>query len=131
MRRGRGARGPARATVDESHDRALVPLYGWCVPTGPPSRAAHGRRRLLPRALVAGAAAGALCLAGVAAGADRTRALHVTVSVPSVGLLAGKDLWIANTGTSSMLEFDAATGVEVADVGGSKYQLDDSDSVFS
>lgn len=55
--------------------------------------------------------------------------LHVGVSVPSVAVATATKLWVANTGTGSVLEFDVANGKEVRDVKGAKYALYNPDAM--
>ncbi len=43
----------------------------------------------------------------------------------------GRDAWVANTGTSSVIELDEANGAELQNVGGSQYKLDDSDGMLA
>ena len=76
----------------------------------------------------------ALGSSGASAGAVTVRAprstkLHVAISVPSVLSSNGHQVWVANTGTSSVLELSAKTGKELLDVSGMKYHLDNPDAI--
>jgi DNA-binding beta-propeller fold protein YncE len=78
-------------------------------------------------ALVVGATCGVVL--AVSSAAATGRHVHVNVSVPSVLDVAGGRLWLANTGTGSMLEFNASNGTELLSVAGKKFQLYNSDGV--
>jgi outer membrane protein assembly factor BamB len=79
---------------------------------------------------------GALVFGGFALGASGATAaprpsgqLKVDISVPSALVSNGRHVWIANTGSSSVLELDAATGRELRNVAGSTYRFDISDAI--
>jgi DNA-binding beta-propeller fold protein YncE len=87
------------------------------------------RRTVLPVFAVL-VAVGSLVVVAAPVGAVRsTRTLHVDVSVPSVLAASGSKIWVANTGTASVLEFNAKTGNEVHYIHGHKDQLFDSDAM--
>lgn len=84
---------------------------------------------------VGAATALSLLVATATAGAAQTvRAplatrLHVAISVPSVLYSNGHQVWLANTGKSSVLELSAANGRELLNVTGTKFHLDNSDAI--
>lgn len=69
--------------------------------------------------------------AGVAAAAviQRASSLHVPISVPSALDSNGRQVWVANTGSSSVIELSASNGKELLNVSGTKYHLDISDAI--
>ncbi len=85
------------------------------------------------RALLATAmlAAGALGGFGGGSSVGAVAQLKVSVSVPSVLAGNSRHLWLANTGTSSVLEFSTPSGSEVRNVGGANYLMDDSDAIVA
>lgn len=80
---------------------------------------------VLVSSVVAGGTVGGV---GAAASLPSTR-LKVEVSVPSVLVGNARHLWLANTGTSSVLELSSSNGSEVRNVSGKRYRLDDSDAI--
>jgi hypothetical protein len=86
--------------------------------------------RRVHRLTVLSALLAVLCLGTAPAWAfPSPRHLHVDVSVPSVLAASGWKIWVANTGTASVLEFDARSGAEVHNVSAHKDQLFDSDAI--
>lgn len=83
-------------------------------------------RRIVVLTTLGLAVTGGVALASPSNGANKVK---VDVSVPSVLVSNGRHVWIANTGTSSVLELDARTGAELRNVSGSKYRFDISDGI--
>ena len=81
------------------------------------------------RALLAGAAAAVLATTPAWAATPRSTGLHEPISVPSVLSSNGKRVWLANTGSSSVLELSAYSGRELLNVKGSKFKFDNSDAI--
>jgi hypothetical protein len=72
----------------------------------------------------------ALLAVGLLAGAvSSPRHLHVDVSVPSVLAASGWNVWVANTGSHSVLEFDAKSGAEIHNWAAYEDKLFDSDAM--
>jgi DNA-binding beta-propeller fold protein YncE len=88
----------------------------------------HVRSTRSRLATTTAAAAVLLGLCGAAAATSAPR-LAVAVSVPSVLTGNSRHLWLANTGTSSVLELATPSGAELRNVGGTRYRLDDSDAI--
>jgi DNA-binding beta-propeller fold protein YncE len=83
-----------------------------------------------PSARLAAIAACGLGLAVPAVAAATPRAtLHVAISVPAALSSNGREVWLANTGTGSVLELSATTGKELLNVSGTKLRLDNSDGI--
>ena len=78
--------------------------------------------------MLAAVCASALAATGVTAAAAADR-LRVNLSVPSVMVSNGVRVWVANTGSSSVLEINAANGVEAQNVKGKKFHFDISDGI--
>ncbi len=85
--------------------------------------------RIGPRGAVAALSCAALVLAPVRA-ASAGGSLHVQVSVPSVAAATATNVWVANTGTGSVLEFGVSSGKEIRDIKGSKYSLYNPDAML-
>jgi DNA-binding beta-propeller fold protein YncE len=126
----RTARTNPPGSVTQIRTTRRCSLYG-CVMgrSGSETRGAHRRPGVAAVAFLVSsiAASGAF---GVGAAASLPRAhLKVDVSVPSV--LAGNPvhLWLANTGTSSVLELSSTNGAEVRNVSGTRYRFDISDAI--
>ena len=111
----------------DCHVRATTGLYREWVPSAPYARVL--RRRHLRGAAPVVVAAAALAVPAVAGALARASSLHVAISVPSVLSSNGRQVWVANTGTSSVLELTANGGREVLDVKGAKLRLDNSDAI--
>ncbi|HUD68966.1 MAG TPA: hypothetical protein VMQ40_01880 [Acidimicrobiales bacterium] len=90
-------------------------------------------RPTIARALLGSSILAAGALVGVADGSSvgAVAPLEAAVSVPSVLAGNAKHLWLANTGTSSVLEFATPTGAEVRNVSGASYRMDDSDAIVA
>lgn len=89
----------------------------------------RSRVRDAARATLGAAAVTALVLLPAQA-ASASHQLKVDVSVPSVAAANATKLWVANTGTGSVLEFNVSNGREVRDIKGAKYSLYNPDAML-